>query len=208
MLMDALTEIQRRFYKDFPAHPKEGPYNFAASSTFKPTAWSCPEGSLNQIKGDASVSGDMRITPFYPIPEVRAKIEEYVADINAHIETLCNASVRGPFSKYALPDVRGKLTITWEGAYYSGVACNLESPGYKALSSAFKKVTGKSEPFSLTGSLPLVRELQEAGFDLQLVGFGHMSVYHGLNEYCTLQDMHNGFKVLADIVETLNKDLA
>jgi acetylornithine deacetylase len=93
--MDALSEIQRRFYKDFPAHAKEAPYNFAASSTFKartyvlcalfasecrhrrqPTAWSCPEGSLNQIKGEASVSGDMRITPFYPIPEVRQKIEQ------------------------------------------------------------------------------------------------------------------------------------
>jgi acetylornithine deacetylase len=41
-------------------------------------------------------------------------------------------------------------------------------------------------------------------FDLQLVGFGLMSVYHGLNEYCSVQEMHNGFKVLADIIHTLD----
>lgn len=37
--MDALNEIQSRFYKDFPAHPSEAKYNFGTSSTMKPTAW-------------------------------------------------------------------------------------------------------------------------------------------------------------------------
>jgi acetylornithine deacetylase len=39
--MEALKEIQERFYKDFPAHPKETVYRFATPSTMKPTKWSC-----------------------------------------------------------------------------------------------------------------------------------------------------------------------
>lgn len=40
LAIDALNEIQSRFYKDFAAHPSEKAYNFATSSTMKPTAWS------------------------------------------------------------------------------------------------------------------------------------------------------------------------
>jgi hypothetical protein len=39
--MDALKEIQTRFYNDFPAHEKEKLYKFATPSTIKPTKWSC-----------------------------------------------------------------------------------------------------------------------------------------------------------------------
>ena len=184
LLMDAFTEVQARFYKDFAAHPDEAAYNFGTSSTLKPTTWSCPDGSMNQIKGEATVAGDMRITPFYPIPDVKKAIEGYVADINARIGELADASKRGAFSKYTLPDekLNGKVEVEWVGEYYEGIACDMKSPGFAALVDAFKAVKGDCEPFSLTGSLPLVRDLQNAGFDLQLVGFGKMSVYHGLDE--------------------------
>ena len=33
----ALTEILRRFYADFPAHPEEKKYNYVVSSSMKPT---------------------------------------------------------------------------------------------------------------------------------------------------------------------------
>lgn len=39
--MEALKEIQSRFYRDFPAHPKEQVYEFATPSTMKPTQWFC-----------------------------------------------------------------------------------------------------------------------------------------------------------------------
>ena len=39
--MEALKEIQLRFYKDFPPHAKEQVYGFATPSTMKPTQWSC-----------------------------------------------------------------------------------------------------------------------------------------------------------------------
>jgi len=49
-----------------------------------------------------------------------------------------------------------------------GIACDLDSPSFKNLDEATKEVLGESEPFSITGSLPLVKDLQEAGFDVQV----------------------------------------
>ena len=46
---NALTEIQRRFHADFPAHPKEQEYMFTSSSSLKPTKMIGSEGSLNQV---------------------------------------------------------------------------------------------------------------------------------------------------------------
>jgi acetylornithine deacetylase len=39
--MEALKEIQSRFYEDFPPHKEEQVYGFATPSTMKPTQWSC-----------------------------------------------------------------------------------------------------------------------------------------------------------------------
>jgi hypothetical protein len=41
LAMEALKEMQSRFYRDFPPHPKEQVYGFATPSTMKPTQWSC-----------------------------------------------------------------------------------------------------------------------------------------------------------------------
>lgn len=65
LAMEALKEIQLRFYKDFPPHPKEEVYGFATPSTMKPTQWSYPGGGINQIPAVCTVSGDVRLTPFY-----------------------------------------------------------------------------------------------------------------------------------------------
>jgi acetylornithine deacetylase len=95
---------------------------------------------------------------------------------------------RGPVSKYVLPDenLRGRWTfdifsllywasegqlmllvlcfrrleITFDGDVMNGVACNLESRGFKALCKATEEIVGHVEPYSITGSLPLIRELQ------------------------------------------------
>lgn len=47
--MEALKEIQSRFYRDFPAHPKEQVYEFATPSTMKPTQWFCKFSSLSRM---------------------------------------------------------------------------------------------------------------------------------------------------------------
>ena len=49
-----------------------------------------------------------------------------------------------------------------------GIACNLESTGFKFLHQATVDVIGRSEPHSVCGGLPLVRDLQDAGFDVQV----------------------------------------
>lgn len=200
--MEALEEIQKRFYDDFPAHPKEELYQFATPSTMKPTQWSYPGGGLNQIPGECTISGDVRLTPFYSCADVVKKLKEYVDDINANIEKL---KTRGPVSKYVLPEenLRGRLSIEFDEMMTSGVACNLDSPGFHVLCKATKDVVGYVKPYSITGSLPLIRELQDEGFDVQTTGYGIMATYHAKNEYCLLSDFQQGFRVFASIIAQL-----
>lgn len=53
-----------------------------------------------------------------------------------------------------------RLEINFDGDLLSGIACNLDSRGFQALCKATKEVVGHVEPYSITGSLPLIRELQ------------------------------------------------
>ncbi|XP_015896831.2 acetylornithine deacetylase [Ziziphus jujuba] len=201
LAMEALKEIQLRFYRDFPPHPKEQVYGFATPSTMKPTQWSYPGGGINQIPGECTVSGDVRLTPFYNVKDVMKKLQEYVDDINENIEKL---DTRGPVSKYVLPDekLRGSLAISFDEAT-SGVACDLNSRGFHVLCKATEEVVGHVKPYSITGTLPLIRELQEEGFDVQTSGYGLMATYHAKNEYCLFTDMSQGYRVFVSIISQL-----
>uniref|UniRef100_A0A1S3CQ45 Peptidase M20 dimerisation domain-containing protein n=1 Tax=Cucumis melo TaxID=3656 RepID=A0A1S3CQ45_CUCME len=197
LAMDALKPIQLKFYEDFPADPREGDYGFETPSTMKPTQWSYPGGSVNQIPGECTIAGDVRLTPFYKVNDVISKIEEYIAYTNAHVEKL---ESRGPVSKYTLPDgTRGSLEVKF-GNPISGIACDVKSIGFQILANATVEVLGEVKPFSITGSLPLVRELQEAGYDVQTIGYGLTDTYHADNEYCYYSHMANGYKVFASII--------
>lgn len=37
MVMETVSMVQKRFYEDYPPHPKEVEYNYKCSSTMKPT---------------------------------------------------------------------------------------------------------------------------------------------------------------------------
>ena len=50
-----------------------------------------------------------------------------------------------------------------------GIACNLDSVGFQRLDEATRDVMGESKPYSICGSLPLVGDLQRAGFDVQVL---------------------------------------
>jgi len=201
--MEAVKRIQERFYTDFPAHPEEERYNFATPSTMKPTQMSVAKGGLNQIPPSATISGDIRLTPFYKVPVVTAAIERYVEEINKDVSSL---PYHGPCSKYELPEkgITGSLELTWGKTHLTGVACSLESPGFTALCESIAAIKGEAKPYSICGSLPLVADLKDAGFDLQLTGFGLSSTYHALNEYCLLSDMKDAFKVLSLIITKLD----
>eukprot|EP00591_Stephanopyxis_turris_P001408 CAMPEP_0195507758 /NCGR_PEP_ID=MMETSP0794_2-20130614/1148_1 /TAXON_ID=515487 /ORGANISM="Stephanopyxis turris, Strain CCMP 815" /LENGTH=351 /DNA_ID=CAMNT_0040634545 /DNA_START=102 /DNA_END=1154 /DNA_ORIENTATION=+ len=112
---EALSIVQRRFYEDFPAHPKETPYNFSTPSTMKPTQVECAKGAFNQIPPWTTISGDIRLIPFYDVGHVVEVVNGYVREINDNIETV---PTRGTCSKYVLEggdvDVkRGTVEIEW-----------------------------------------------------------------------------------------------
>ncbi|CAH9087649.1 unnamed protein product [Cuscuta europaea] len=204
LAMEAFKEIQLRFYRDFPPHPKEQIYGFATPSTMKPTQWSYPGGGINQIPAECTISGDVRLTPFYSVSDVMKKLKDYVDDLNDNIDKL---DTRGPVSKYVLPDenLRGRLSISFDEAS-SGVACNLDSRGFHVLCKATEEIVGHVKPYSITGTLPLIRELQDEGFDVQTCGYGLMETYHAKNEYCLLTDMCQGYGVFASIISQLEED--
>ncbi|XP_004148485.1 acetylornithine deacetylase [Cucumis sativus] len=202
LAMDALKDIQLKFYKDFPAVPKEAEYGFEIPSTMKPTQWSYPEGAINQIPEKCTIAGDVRLTPFYDMDYLKKKLQEYIDYTNAHVEDLAS---RGPVSKYTLPDgTRGELAIIF-GNPMPGIACDINSAGYKALYNATYEVIGEVKPYSLTGSLPLVHDLQNDGFDVQNIGYGLTETYHADNEYCYYSDMAKGYKVFASIISQLEE---
>lgn len=206
---EALAIVQRRFYEEHPPRAEEGEYRFATPSTMKPTQIRCSEGGLNQIPPWTEVQGDIRLTPFYSPAACASAVEGYVTELNGNLGSI---PTRGSVSKYELPDdpaiKRGNLELTWSGEAIKGVACNLESPGFGALRDAVEQVKGSVAPYSICGSLPLIGDLQAAGFDVQVIGFGKSAVYHGDNEYCLLSDMQDATRILYKVVQTLSDSKA
>lgn len=85
----------------------------------------------------------------------------------------------------------------------NGIAVKLATEGNQALTSATEEVLGHVKPYSITGSLPLVRTLQDADFDVQLVGYGMSSRYHAENEAANLNDFRAALKILARVIGKL-----
>lgn len=145
------------------------------------------------------------------------RVESWVQCVN---ENLSKIRTRGPYSKYDLSHVTeavaenthlAKLELVWPttkevARLYEGIACDLESDGHKALVQATSEVMGDGNcsPYSISGSLPLVRYMQREGFDLQLDGFGLMITYHNNNEYCRLKDMRAAYEILLRTLALLN----
>lgn len=205
-----------------------------------------------RIPPHATISGDVRLTPFYEVADVIESLTAWVEEINANIETAL--PTRGPWSKYVIDapgegdeQIRGRIELTFGEEPMTGIACDLESPGYAALVEATNRVStvwlcclpsklffgavlitscppppppaqklpgfgmqvkGKAEPYAICGSLPLVAEMKEAGFDIQITGYGLSSVYHGDNEYCLLSDMQDAAKILSNMVHLVANSTA
>jgi len=205
---DALNYIQQKFYEAFPQHEREIVYKYTTSSTLKCTQISCAPGSLNQICASCTVQGDIRLTPFYEVNAAKKLVEDTVAAINADPNIVLQ-SCRGPFSKYTLPaeGLKGAIKFRWVTEGENGVACNLTSPGFDALVEATRFVTGNVEPYSINGSLPLIRELQDKGFDVQISGYGFSSHYHANNECVSLKSMETASQIFTKIVQLLEAKL-
>jgi acetylornithine deacetylase len=202
MAMDAVAYVQKRFFEDFKRLPKDDEYNFVTQSTMKPTQICCAPGSLNQLPPDCTVEGDVRLSPFYDVADVRKAVNGYIADLNADPSIVESPSTRGPHSKYALPDEdrKGKIEFTWLFEGENGIACNLESVGYSAIVDATRHVLGDVKPYAIGGSLPLIRQLQEEGFDMQISGYGISAKYHADNESASLNSLKDATKIIAKVI--------
>lgn len=100
-----------------------------------------------------------------------------------------------------------QLELIWSNHSSEGIACNLDSVGFHTLVESIRKVRGKVNPYSIAGSLPLVKQMQMSGFDLQLTGFGLSSTYHAENEYCLLSDMADAMRILSCYLSGMDKNL-
>jgi len=198
---EAVMEITRRVHEKFPTHPKEKDYKFACPTTMKLTMVDHPPGAVNQIPGQATFQGDIRITPFYTVAEVLKETEKIAEDVKNNILGL---PTRGPLFSYQVGEKLGSFEFKFDPGTYKGVACDITSPGFLAFNEATSEVMGESIPFSVGGSLPLVWELQQEGYDLQIAGYGLSAKYHGTNEYGKFSDMAKGFRVLQTLIRKLN----
>jgi len=198
---DAVKYMQKRFHADFPQKKEDTEYKFEIASSLKPTQILCPPGGLNQIPPTCTISGDIRITPFNSVSEIVGKVESYIKDLNSDLTKLESTG----YDRYDFKtdNIKGKLDFKWLSTPMPGIAVNLKSSGYQAIAMALKEID-RYNPFSLTGSLPLVGDLQAKGFDVQLVGFGKMEAYHAANEFGLLSDFLQGAVVCSRIIEILN----
>jgi acetylornithine deacetylase/succinyl-diaminopimelate desuccinylase-like protein len=187
----------------FPPHADEERYGFLSSSTLKGTVIKAANNKITKIPGNVVVEGDIRLTPFYEMEDAIAGAEKFIAELDRRLEA---GDVPAGFPHVRAADGRrGKLRLERKGRFMEGIACDLDSPGLAALEAAMASVRGKDrlEPYSMTGSLPLVRDLQRKGFDVQITGFGRSTYYHAPNEQAELQHFREGFAILHELLERL-----
>jgi len=198
---EAATEIANKFHEKFPAHEKEVEYGFACPSSMKITVLEHPPGAVNQIPGSCTVQGDIRVVPFYNSEDVVKAVQGFADEV---AQNLLGLPGRGPKFGYQVGDNKAAIQFKFHDGIYNGIACNLNSPGFHAINEATKAILGESKPYSITGSLPLVFELQQEGFDLQVCGFGLTAVYHGIDEYCNISDMKQGYQIINKVIASLD----
>ncbi len=199
LAMATSRELVRWFEQTFPPHPDEERWGFLTASTLKATVIDVSNNKITKIPGKATLQGDLRLTPFYDMEAAIAGAVEFVAALDARIEK-DDAPVGFPRTR-AADGRRGSVQLTRKGRFMEGIACDLDSPGLRVLTEAISAAKGEpAHPFSMTGSLPLVRDLQRAGYDVQITGFGRSSYYHAPNEQGTLAHFRQGFDILTSLL--------
>jgi acetylornithine deacetylase/succinyl-diaminopimelate desuccinylase-like protein len=191
------------FKKSYPPHADEKTWGFVTPSTLKSTLITVANNKITKIPGSARVEGDIRLTPFYSIHEALQNAVDFVTELDHRIE-------RGELPE-GFPQVRtasgerGRVELHAKGRFMEGIACHLDSPGLSALEAAMRAVRGEDtvKRFSITGSLPLVRDLQRKGFDVQITGFGRSTYYHAPNEQAKLEHFRDGFAILRELLVRL-----
>ncbi|HMA93480.1 MAG TPA: M20/M25/M40 family metallo-hydrolase [Polyangiaceae bacterium] len=199
--MTAALDLARWFSLAYPPHPDEARWRYQSSSSLKSTVVDCDNQKITMIPGVARIRGDIRLTPFY---DMASAIEQAVARVVAIDGEI--AAGHAEWARFRTREGKhGSVRLVPPANHNAGMACRLDSPGYVALSDAIRRVRGEAgmQPSSMTGSLPLVRTLQDQGFDIQITGFGRGIAYHAPNEFGMLKDFEDGFAVLCELIERL-----
>jgi acetylornithine deacetylase len=200
--METMRYIEQRFYADFPKPAACNLYKYSHGSSLKPTQIEVPPGSISQVPGECEIRGDIRVVPFDDITKIQRAVETYVSDFRATLKEVGDA-YPGP-AGFSLADQQADLIFSWSGALSEGVAVNMESLGFKAILKATEEVRGEAFPYSLTGTLPLIKDLQRQGHDVQLIGYGRMEGYHALNEFGYLSEFAAGASIVVRTIDYLN----
>ncbi|MEZ4226610.1 MAG: M20/M25/M40 family metallo-hydrolase [Polyangiaceae bacterium] len=188
------------FNDKFPPHPDEERWGFVTSSTLKATIIDVPNNKITKVPGKAVVQGDIRLTPFYDIEEAIGGAVKFIEALDARIDK--DDPPRGFPRTRTVGGVRGHVELVRKGRFMEGIACQLDSPGLELLTRAITDARGEAaKPYSMTGSLPLVRDLQRKGFDVQITGFGRSTYYHAPNEQAKLEHFRQGFDILRRLLE-------
>jgi acetylornithine deacetylase len=198
--MAGAASLRRWFAARCPRHPLQAKYHFASDSSLKATMVECDNRKVTMIPGLARVRGDMRLVPFYDVEQVTRDAVAFIEELGARIAA--GESPEG-FPQVRTVDGRqASLHLTIRGRPVPGVACDLDSPGYRALKSAILAVRGPEglRPWSMTGSLPMVSELSRQGFDVHITGFGQSASYHAPNEQGLLGDFADGYAILGRLL--------
>jgi acetylornithine deacetylase/succinyl-diaminopimelate desuccinylase-like protein len=204
LAMAASLALGDWFRRTFPPHEQEKRYAFLSPSSMKATVVSAANNKVSKIPGHVRVEGDLRLTPFYDMAQAMDQARRFVADLDQSLEK--GETPPGFPSTRTADGRRGKLSLRWKGRFMEGIACHLDSPALDALTQAVEVARGDggAKPFSLTGSLPLVRDLQRGGFDVQITGFGRSSYYHAPNEQAELRHFREGFVILRELLQRLS----
>jgi acetylornithine deacetylase/succinyl-diaminopimelate desuccinylase-like protein len=204
LAMAASLALGEWFRGAYPPHPDEQRYGFLTPSTLKATVINVANNKITKIPGSARVEGDIRLTPFYDMREARQRAIDFVNELDHKLE---RGEPPPGFPQIRAADGRrGRVELHAKGRFMEGIACNLQSPGLEALERAMQSVRGQQsvKRFSMTGSLPLVRDLQRKGFDVQITGFGRSTYYHAPNEQAKLEHFRDGFAILAELLRLLD----
>lgn len=189
------------FKENFPLHEKDIVYNYETSSSMKPTQLFSTENSVNQIPEKVKIRGDVRLSPFYDWRDVQSKLNAYIVDINSNHDQL--PKLHENFNTHVGDDVI-RITLSWLGEPYEGIACDMKSIGFTLIHDATKDVLGDMHVTSCSGSLPLINDLQKLGFDMQIIGYGVGKVYHAKDEYCTFSGMSDGYDIIMNVINRYN----
>ncbi len=197
--MSASRALGEWFERTVPPHPDESRWGFLSPSSLKATRISVDNDKITKIPPAACVEGDIRLTPYYDMATVRQGAIGLISELDRVIRA-GDRPVGFPRTRTESGRTAG-LRLEIKGRAIEGIACDLESPGLALLESAIRSARPNEEVrrFSLTGSLPLVRDLQRRGFDVQITGFGRSLYYHAPNEQAELSDFRQGFAIVREL---------